>query len=1084
MSAVNFLELKAKFFVWLMLIFADISLPLKAQTYFFDNYSIRQGLSEQKVYKLFQDSKDYIWLGTANGLSRFDGKKFENFTSRNNLASGGVRSIFEDSLGYIWFGHLNGGISRYDGQKFERIAFDSLQLSGDVTGIVQVNNKIWFTCQYDGAIQAGFPVDDIKHIRARQFRGKAGLSDQVFGLKVIRDGSFICVADVGLRKYNTESNKFENYRMPHMTTYFSTTCLLEDRYKNLWFGTYKGGIYKYVMSESKMVFYDLVKEGISSNTVSCLFEDSQDRIWAGTWGGGIALFDKDKLIKIDKSNGLNATNIYDIIEDAESNILISDQDNGLTIFKGEAFKTINERDILPDPNVNAIYQDLNGTMWFGTNTGISLYHPPESRKPVYYSKKISSLSENVRFFKEDKERNLWIGLNKDGVIRYNLKTSKYEPQPYIDSVLYGDGQVKAMEIDKQNNLWIGTVDGLVVGTINVRNFHRYNVLDSLTVSAITSGKQNIKRYSGQDSLTVHSITSLYCDTYGNMWIGTERNDEKPCLIKYDAAKEEFKQASIQPGIIPKTMVMDTRGVLWIGTGEGLVSLRNDSLTSTLTQDDGLLSNNINLLEKGDDGSIYVGTNLGLNKYFPGEKRFFSYTEKNGFTGIETKPNAVYRCSSSELWFGTVNGAIKLDPGKISKSDMEPLTHILSMQANYHNRIMSPGLTLKYNDANPILFDYYSICLTNPDIVRYRVKLDGADLDWLPVTDQTRAIYSALTPGKYTFNVIACNSQGVWNKDPVSFHFIIKPPFYQTWLFIILVTVTIAVLIVMYIKIRERNLVKEKLILEKRVSERTAEVVQKSMEIEEKNRDITASIRYAERIQRAMLPKEDTFDETFVLFMPKDIVSGDFYWMYDNGDWQFIAAVDCTGHGVPGAFMSIIGHNSLNKIVREYGLTRPSAIVDQLNIEVMKALMQRHEKAITDGMDLALIAFNKRNFTLEFSGAFNPLYVVRKGEVFLYRGDRCQIGMTSVDEKKSFTNQSVDIQPGDMLYMCSDGYADQFGSSDVKKYKSANVKKLLSEIWNLPMNDQRERLKKEILDWKGDLEQVDDILFIGTKIPGN
>ena len=365
-----------------------------------------------------------------------------------------------------------------------------------------------------------------------------------------------------------------------------------------------------------------------------------------------------------------------------------------------------------------------------------------------------------------------------------------------------------------------------------------------------------------------------------------------------------------------------------------------------------------------------------------------------------------------------------------------------------------------------------------------MKLEGADKDLQPVTDQTRAIYPALPPGKYTFNVIARNSQGIWNSKPVSFQFIIKPPFYLTWWFILISVVLIVVFVVMYIKIREQNLRKEKIILEEKVKVRTAEVVQKSEEIEEKNRDITASIRYAERIQRAMLPKEDTFKETFVLFMPKDIVSGDFYWMYDNGDLQFIAVVDCTGHGVPGAFMSIIGHNSLNKIVREYGLIRPSAIVDQLNIEVMKALMQRHEKAITDGMDLALIAFNKKNFTLEFAGAFNPLYVVRKGEVFFYRGDRYPIGMTSMVERKNFTNQIVDIQPGDMVYMCSDGYADQFGSDAVKKYKSANVKKLLSEIWYLPVNEQKNKLEKEIFDWKGALDHVDDILFIGTKIPEN
>jgi serine phosphatase RsbU (regulator of sigma subunit) len=408
---------------------------------------------------------------------------------------------------------------------------------------------------------------------------------------------------------------------------------------------------------------------------------------------------------------------------------------------------------------------------------------------------------------------------------------------------------------------------------------------------------------------------------------------------------------------------------------------------------------------------------------------------------------------------------------------------MSMRVNGETREMIPGLKLNYNEKS-VLFDYYSICLTNPDVVRYKVKLEGAEEEWRPVTDQTSAIYSALPPGKYTFNVIASNSQGIWNTKPVTYHFIIRPPFYLTWWFILASFALIVVIVVMYIKIREQNLIREKIVLEAKVKERTAEVVLKSREIEEKNKDITASIRYAERIQRAMLPKEDTFAETFVLFMPKDIVSGDFYWMYDNGDWQFIAVVDCTGHGVPGAFMSIIGHNSLNKVVREYGLTRPSAIVDQLNNEVMKALMQRHEKAINDGMDLALIAFNKKNFTLEFAGAYNPLYVVRKGEVFVYKGDRFPIGMTTMDEKKNFTNQPVDIRPGDMIYMCSDGYADQFGSADVKKYKSGNVKKLLSSIWNLPVNEQKERLESEILTWKGDLAQVDDILFIGTKIPEN
>ncbi len=235
----------------------------------------------------------------------------------------------------------------------------------------QIKDKIWFTSTTDGAIQADFPIKDIKHIKARQYRGKEGLSDQVYGSNLNRDGSFICITDVGLRKFNTAQVRFENYRMPHMTTYFTTTCLLQDRNGNMWFGTYNGGVYKYSMSEKWMEMIDLPKAGISSNWIMCLMEDSKGRIWAGTWGGGIAVFEGKNIRRFNVENGLKASKIYDIIEDVEGNILIADQDNGLTIFKGDAFETINEKEILPDPNVNAIYKDFKGAMWFGTNNGIT-----------------------------------------------------------------------------------------------------------------------------------------------------------------------------------------------------------------------------------------------------------------------------------------------------------------------------------------------------------------------------------------------------------------------------------------------------------------------------------------------------------------------------------------------------------------------------------------------------------------------------------------------------------------------------------------------------------------------------------------
>lgn len=1063
MSVKHSEKCRAKTFAWLLLFLAAGTVNAFSQDYFFDNYGVKQGLREQKVYTLLQDSKDYLWLGTANGLSRFDGKNFRNFTRADSLAPGGVKSIFEDPTGYIWFGHLNGGVTRFNGQVFERVSFDSLTITGDVTSIALAGNKIWFTTTSQGALMAEYPVKDIRKIKVKQFTGRDNLSDWTVGSAVLADSSFVCITNEGMmRRFNSEEGKFEIFRMPHYTTYFATTTMMQDSKGNFWFGTYNGGLYKYIMSRSKMQIIDLIRSGMSSNFVSCITEDKKGNVWVGTWGGGIAMIEDSVPRIYDSRNGLVATNISDILADVEGNILLSDFNHGLSIFKGEAFVTFNDPKYTPGKNINTIFQDKNGELWFGTNAGIARFRPDNDKRPVIYNMASNELYEDIKCIRKDMSGNLWIGSIDGGVILYNTVKQRFESQPYVNSYFPRGGQVTAMEIDKKNNIWIGTADGVIRGTIGANNFGRLI---------------------NMDSLTVNWITALYCDPDGNMWIGTEPSGNKPTMIRYNASSDEFRTVKAFSGVKPTSMIMDKGKTLWVGTNEGLKAFRNDSVILNLNMTDGLLSDVINLLELADDGSLLIGTNNGLNRYFPESRRIFSYTEKNGFTGIETRPGAVFRNEAGDYWFGTTNGAIKFSPSKASTEAPEPVTHLIGMSVNYKTRVMKPGLKLNYNEKT-IIFDYNSICLTNPDVVKYRVKLEGADKDWQPVTDQTRAIFSSLPAGKYTFMVTASNSQGIWSTNPLTFNFVIKPPFYFSWWFILIISVLAIIVIVAYIQLRERNLIREKAVLEDKVKERTAEVVQKSMEIEEKNRDITASIRYAERIQRAMLPRDDTFAETFVLFMPKDIVSGDFYWMYSNGDLQYLAVCDCTGHGVPGAFMSIIGHNSLNKVVREYGINRPAAILDQLNTEVLKALMQRKEETINDGMDMSLIAFDRRNFTLEFAGAYNPLYLVRNSEVIVYKADRFPIGMTAISDKKSFSNQKVEIKPGDMLYMCSDGYADQFGSPEVKKFKSGNVKKLLAEIWSLPVEEQRKRLLNETLSWRGNLPQVDDILFVGTRIPEN
>lgn len=258
------------------------------------------------------------------------------------------------------------------------------------------------------------------------------------------------------------------------------------------------------------------------------------------------------------------------------------------------------------------------------------------------------------------------------------------------------------------------------------------------------------------------------------------------------------------------------------------------------------------------------------------------------------------------------------------------------------------------------------------------------------------------------------------------------------------------------------------------------------EILEKNNQITDSIVYAKRIQEAILPSGSEvsrlLEHHFILYKPKDIVSGDFYWVEEKNGKITVAAVDCTGHGVPGAFMSIIGYNLLNYIVKEQGITRPRDILDHLNTGVSSVLKQSGENSkVRDGMDIALISLDPRSQTLHFAGANNPLYHVRDGKLEIYKANKTPIGSTPHSTHTSFTDHELKLIPGDMLYIFSDGYADQFGGEQGKKFKYRQLQELLVEIHDKPVAEQRSMLESALLRWQGDHEQVDDILVIGIRV---
>jgi Serine phosphatase RsbU, regulator of sigma subunit len=1045
---------KAYFSFILLLIYG--ALTANAQTYFFDNYSVEDNLANSKVYSVLQDKNHLVWLGTPNGVSIFDGISFKNKTSKDGLAEKGVWTMYQDSYGNIWFGHLDGGISRYNGKHFESVPFNVMESKSIMSICENTKGQLWITSEGSGAILIENPNAPLDKIKYEHYKGKR-LSDRVYGCFLFKDKKNYFITDAGVKVFNPKENNFDNFNLEGMPRFFQTTTLFEDKDNNLWVGTQYGGLYKYVSKERRFKIYD-IRDGLSSNFITSITQDKNGTIWVGTWGGVTKIY-KGTLQIYNSQNGLFSDNINCVRTDTEGNVLIGTADHGLCIYKGD-FRVFAKAEVFPNPQVWSIMQDSRKNIWFGTNSGITIYNPEEKNNKEFtvYNGRDLTIPTQVRFLKEDNNQTVWIGTYDNSVYSYSLKTKKFT----VNSDIYNNLppkslRVTALDIDRKGFIWLGTLDGLL----------RYNPKTG-----------DVKTYTQGDGLFGNDISAIFVDRKNTKYIGSRG---KGLTIFKDSLMPTSTKDTLLGNTTPTCINSDPSGNIFIGTdGQGLICYQGGIIKKKYRESDGLLSDIVSLVNFDNADNIYVGTNRGLNKIDIHTNTIQTFTKHNGFTGIQANANSSFKDAEGRLWLGTINGAVLFNPEHINLSTTEPFTQIRRFRVNSEDREVKDSIALSFNE-NSIIIDYTSICLTNPEAVLYQVMLEGYNKDWQPVTKETYKEYSALTPNAYIFKVKARNSAGVWNTKPITFRFKILPPYYQTWWFISLCIFIGLVILIVYIKVRERNLVREKNILEEKVKERTAEVVKVNQELAMKNKDITDSILYARRIQNALLPPELPIDNTFVVFKPRDIVSGDFFWFTSEKNKIWIAAVDCTGHGVPGAFMSIIGHNSLNNIIKELRITKPSEILDKLDDEVAVTLHQYHkDNQIHDGMDIALVCYDTKTRKLEYSGAFNPLWIVRNGELIEVRANRFAIGLAP-GFVKGFTNHEVTIEPGDTLYMFSDGYADQFGGHDGKKLKIGNFKELILSLQNLPMNKQKQRLEEFLETWKGENSQVDDVLVIGWRL---
>ncbi len=525
--------------------------------------------------------------------------------------------------------------------------------------------------------------------------------------------------------------------------------------------------------------------------------------------------------------------------------------------------------------------------------------------------------------------------------------------------------------------------------------------------------------------------------------------------------------------------------------------------------------NVSYMSEDSKGNIWVKKQIEENKETNWELSFLQKNDSgytliyNPFLYLRNKIYSLDQISDSEYIIGGPSGFVHYDASIDFNLKNKFPAFIRSVKINSIDSVIFYGnffaddslISFEQNEIPELQYKYGNLRFTfsgayYQDLgkIQYSYYLEGNDEKWSEWTTENYKDYSNLKPKEYTFWVEAKNSYGI-ESSVAWYKFVIKPPWYLTTVAFILYIVVAGLLVWLVTYLYTLRLRKQKEYLELQVKLRTNEIEQQKQEIEAQrdqleennvkiqkiNKDITDSIEYAKRIQTAMLPLEKNIREHlsdyFILFKPRDIVSGDFYWFSHKNDLTFIAAVDCTGHGVPGAFMSMIGAEILTTIVNNKDVYDAAEILDLLNKDIRTALKQDTTEN-QDGMDMALCVIDKKNKKIDFAGAKNPLFYTTDGEINKIRGNKQSIGGYQFGE---FVKHTIEYTSPTWFYIFSDGYADQFGGDDNSKFMIKQFKDILTENYLEPMEKQKLVLKESIEDWMIGKRQTDDILVIGFKL---
>ncbi len=1082
-----------RYLIPFILLFLRLSHSI-AQTTSFLNYNMENGLSQNQVQTICQDNNGNLWVGTISGLSRYDGTHFLSFSKSQGLAEDWISASCKDRSGNLWFGHWAGSISRYN-QKTQ--AFENLHLEEQLRFqtvqklFADEQNNIWIATQ-----GAGMFIYNSTLKKLISFGPGKGLSgSMVFDFTFDHSNNCWVSSDKGLSCYTFSPG---NASEPRCLTFSAKEGLFSEQLTaihcnalhELWIGSADKGIAVLPLNQltdiNKPELFLKNQYLFSKNSlgvtkpVKCFYEDSQQNMWIGTVGDGAFVFSYDAGLrgKSRLTNGLFKTystrqgltyfNVNTFFEDREHSLWIG-TDLGLNLYRGERFQIYDEADQLPNNIVWATCVDHLNNIWLGTNEGLSRLNAPGSstasnssaknseRKIVSFTEKEGLLAKTILSCFEDSRHTLWLGTAGGGVFYKKSGSPVFERFTTANGI--PDNTVYTIAEDKDGNIWLGTKAGAAC----------FNTI-----------KNQFQLYNSENGLSGDHIYRIYKDTRNILWIAALGGD----LCSYDGLT--FKQYNVQHGLKHQfilSMNADRLGNLWLGAYGGGLYKYDGKKFINFSSKDGMKTLSPFSVVADKEGNIWMGNNQGIEKFDTKKNQFIHYGKAEGFLGSECNPNASCIDLQGNIWFGTIMGALRFNPREDLPNKISPVISLQGIKINQKVTAF-PADGEFAHDQNHIGFNFSGVCLSNPEKLVYEYTLDGFDHGWIQASSKVHeAIYTHLPPGEYTFKVKARNNSGVWS-EPVSYFFTVKPAFWQTALFYVSALLFVVFAVYLYDKIRTGKLKQSKQELEQKVEERTLQLALKNEELAIRNKDMTDSIIYAKRIQESYLNNlallHELLPDAFVFNKAKDIVSGDFCWARKKNGYIYLAVVDCTGHGVPGAVLSLVARSILDKTLDECSSTDPASLLNHLNSLAEQTLQSTSgQLQVRDGMDISLCRIDYTAGKIDYAGAYHPLYFVTQAGLVTCEADQLSIGRKQT--KKSYNRHTLSFKKGNMLYLFSDGFIDQPGGDGHQKFGANRLQDLLVQLHSQPIYVQHHELEKAFQSWKGNLEQLDDVMIVGIKL---